>query len=302
MPEAQQNSPGRIGVWTLAFDAQPAARVRDAAAELEELGYGALWFGEVFGRDATSQAALLLDATERIVVASGIANIYLRHPLTMAAAERSLDEQHPGRFVLGLGGHRLAGTVNALGGYHLPYSDTPVSSMREYLNDLDKAPLSAPAATPPRRVLAALGPKMLGLAGEQAWGAHTYLVPPEHTAMARERMGSDAYLAVEQAVVLGSDAEHRRALAREHIAGYLHAPHQRNNMLRVGFDETDLADGGSDRLCDGIVTGGDVAAIAERVRAHFQAGADHVCLQVLNSTPDELPLAEWRELATIARQ
>ncbi|MGW5642727.1 TIGR03620 family F420-dependent LLM class oxidoreductase [Saccharopolyspora sp. NPDC003752] len=297
-----QHDPGRLGIWTFAFDPHPAARVRDAAAELEELGYGAVWFGEAFGRDAVSQAALLLDATKRIVVATGIANIYLRDPIAMAAAERSLGEQHPGRFVLGLGGHRVPSSPTALAGYRIPFSGKPVSSMRDYLDNLDEVPLNAAAAAvPPRRVLAALGPKMLDLAAERTWGAHTYFVPVSHTAMARERMGAAAYLAVEQPVVLDLDRDRARRTQREHVGGYLQAPHQRNNLLRLGFGEADLADGGSDRLVDAIVAGADIESIAERVRGHFQAGADHVCLQVLTATPGELPMSQWRELAALVQ-
>ncbi|WP_327149582.1 TIGR03620 family F420-dependent LLM class oxidoreductase [Nocardia sp. NBC_01329] len=292
----------RLGIWTFAFDPHPAARVRDAVAELEGLGYGAVWFGEAFGRDAVSQAALLLDATERIAVATGIANIYLRHPIAMAAAERSLGEQHPGRFVLGLGGHRVPASSTASAGSEIPFSGKPISSMREYLDSLEKVPLNAAAAQPPRRVLAALGPKMLDLAAERTRGAHTYFVPVSHTAMARERMGPDAYLAVEQAVVLDPDPERARRTQREHVGGYLLAPHQRNNLLRLGFDATDLADGGSDRLVDAIVAGGSIETIADRVRDHFRAGADHVCLQVLTATPGVLPLPEWRELASLIQE
>ncbi|GAA2782898.1 TIGR03620 family F420-dependent LLM class oxidoreductase [Saccharopolyspora taberi] len=296
-----QQSPGRLGIWTFAFDPQPAARVREAAAELEDLGYGALWFGEAFGRDAVSQAALLLGATERVVVATGIANIYFRDPITTAAAERSLGEQHPGRFVLGLGGHRVPASPNQLAGYRIPSSPRPLADMRDHLDALDRVPLSAAAPSlPPRRVVAALGPKMLDLSAERTWGAHTYLVPVAHTAMARERLGRNAFLAVEQHVVLDSDAGRARELARENVAGYLGAPHQVNNLRRLGFDDADFADGGSDRLVDAIAAAGDVDVIARRVREHLDAGADHVCVQVL--TPrGELPLPQWRELAAILR-
>jgi probable F420-dependent oxidoreductase len=295
-----QYDPGRLGIWTFAFDPQPAAVVRDAAAELDELGYGAIWFGEGFGRDAISQAALLLDATKRMVVATGIANIYLRHPMTMAAAERSLGEQHPGRFVLGLGGHRVPDVQLDWQGYRIPFSGRPVSGVRDYLKELDKVPLNAASDVPPRRLLAALGPKMLDLAAELTWGAHPYFVSVEHTAMARERMGSEAYLAVEQGVVLDSDPERVRELKRAHVSAYATAaPHQRANLLRLGFDETDFANGGSDRLADAIVAGGSLEAIAARVREHLDAGANHVCLQVLTDTPGELPLREWRELAAL---
>ncbi|MFC0110810.1 TIGR03620 family F420-dependent LLM class oxidoreductase [Kibdelosporangium aridum] len=291
-----QHDLGRLGIWTFGFDPHPAGKVRETAAELDELGFGAVWFGEAFGRDAVSQAALLLDATKRMVVATGIANIYLRHPMTMAAAERSLGEQHPGRFVLGLGGHRVPDVQLDWEGYRIPFSGRPVSGMRDYLVDLDKVPLNAASAARPRRLLAALGPKMLDLAAELTWGAHPYFVPVEHTAMARERMGPSAYLAVEQAVVLDPDPE----IKRGHVAAYVTAaPHHRANLMRLGFDESDFADGGSDRLVDALVPGRSLEAIAERVREHVDAGANHVCLQVLTSTPERLPVREWRELAAL---
>ncbi|ONI74625.1 LLM class F420-dependent oxidoreductase [Actinosynnema sp. ALI-1.44] len=294
-----QHDLGKLGIWTMALDAHPAAAVRAAAGELDELGYGALWYGEAFGRDAISQGALLLDATKRIVVASGIANMYVRHPMAMAAAERSLGEQHPGRFVLGLGGHRVPGPPLSLGGYRIPFSGKPVSGVRDYLDELDEVPLSGVAAVRPRRVLAALGPKMLDLAAERTWGAHTYFVPVSHTEMARQRMGAEAYLAVEQGVVLETDADRVREVQRAHIGPYMLAPHQLNNLRRLGFGDGDFADGGSDRLLDAVIAGGDLDVIAQRVRDHFDAGADHVCLQVMTATPGELPLREWRELAAL---
>nr|WP_225953522.1 TIGR03620 family F420-dependent LLM class oxidoreductase [Kibdelosporangium phytohabitans] len=290
---------GKLGIWTMAFDSHPASAVRDAAAELDELGYGTLWYGEAFGRDAVSQGALLLDATKRMVVASGIANMYVRHPLAMASAERSLGEQHPGRFVLGLGGHRVPGPPLMLGGFRIPFSGKPVSGVREYLDQLGEVPLIGAEAVRPRRVLAALGPKMLELAAELTWGAHTYFVPVEHTEMARKRMGSEAYLAVEQGVIVETDTARVREIQRIHLGPYALAPHQRNNLGRLGFGDEDFADGGSDRLLDAVIVGGDLDVIAQRVRDHFDAGADHVCLQVLTAKPGELPLREWRELAAL---
>ncbi|MCE7011327.1 TIGR03620 family F420-dependent LLM class oxidoreductase [Kibdelosporangium philippinense] len=287
---------GRLGIWTFAFDPHPAAVVRDAAAELDDLGFGAIWFGEAFGRDAVSQAALLLDATKRLVVATGIANIHLRDPIATAAAERSLGEQYPGRFVLGLGGHRVPGSRLDAAGYRIPFSGKPVSGMRDYLANLDKVPLNSASAERPRRVLAALGPRMLDLAAELTWGAHPYFVPVEHTVMARERMGPAAFLAVEQAVFLGGNEE----LKREHVGAYVAgAPHHRANLLRLGFDETDFEGGGSDRLVDALVVGGSLEAIAKRVDEHLAAGADHVCLQVLTAEKGVMPLREWRELAVL---
>ncbi len=269
-----------LGIWTF-LDNAPIAAVREAAAEVEALGFDMLWFGEYAGRDAFTQAALLLAATSTLKVATGIARFDVRAAASAEAASRSLGEAFPGRFVLGLGGHRPGAR--------------PVAALREYLDEMDKAELLIPQPSPrPRRVLAALGPKMLDLAASRTDGAHPYFVPPEHTAAARERLGPDAYLAVEQAVVL----EPGTSLAREHVGTYIQlAEHHRANLRRLGFTEADLADGGSDRLVTSLVAVGE-EQIATRIQAHRDAGADHVCLQVLSPTPG-LPLAAWRRLATL---
>jgi probable F420-dependent oxidoreductase len=296
---------GRLGVWTFAFDGHPHAEVADAAAELDALGYGAVWFGEAFGRDALTQSAHLLAATRRIVVAAGIANVYLRSAFTLAAAERSLAEAYPGRFVLGLGGHRAKDQPLVRGFEHLaqPGSRGALTDLRAYLDAMDSAPLQgiAPAARSPR-VLAALGPKLLELAAERTWGAHPYFVPVEHTARARELMGPGPVLAVEQAVVLSSDPAEVLAVARQHVGGYLGmAKHQVDNLRRLGFGDADLTGGGSSRLVDALVVGGDLGTIAKRVQEHLDAGADHVCVQVLtaDSSVPRIPLKEWREIVTI---
>ncbi|MFI6902108.1 TIGR03620 family F420-dependent LLM class oxidoreductase [Nonomuraea sp. NPDC050394] len=291
---------GRIGVWTFAFDGRPAAEVREAAAEIEELGYGTLWFGEGFGRDSVSQSWLLLSATRRMTVAAGIANVALRDPISMAAAERAINEAYPGRYVLGLGGHRISDEPIRMDGYSIPSKGKAVASMSAYLDAMDAIPLvSAASPYPPRRVLAALGPKMLALAAGRTLGAHPYFVPVEHTARAREAMGPDALLAVEQAVVLDTDVSRAREVAREHVGFYARAaPHQIASLRRLGFGEDEISQVG-DRLVDAIVAYGDLAAIEKRVRGHFDAGADHVCLQVLTARPGEMPRAEWRELAAL---
>jgi probable F420-dependent oxidoreductase len=293
---------GRIGIWTFAFEGQPAGRVREAAAEIEELGYGAIWFGEAFGRDTVGQAWLLLSATRRIVVAAGIANILLRDPIAMAAAERTLGEAFPGRYVLGLGGHRVDDTIVEMDGYPLPARGKAVTTVRAYLDAMDAVPAHSAVPDPaPRRVLAALGPKMLQLAAERAWGAHPYFVSVDHTARARAIMGPDAFLGVEQAVVLDTDLDRAREVATAHVAGYTTmAPHQQANMRRLGFGDDDLL-GPSRRLVDAIVAYGDVETIVKRVRQHLDAGADHVCLQVLTADPAELPMSPWRELGPAMR-
>lgn len=298
----QRDGLGRVGIWTFAFDGQPAGRVREAAAEIEELGYGAIWFGEAFGRDSVGQAWLVLGATRRIAVASGIANIAFRDPIATAGAERTLGEAFPGRYLLGLGGHR-AGDAGELDGYAMPPVGRPVPMMRAYLDAMDAVPVhGVPADPAPRRVLAALGPRMLELAAERTWGAHPYFVPVEHTVRARRIMGPDAFLGVEQAVVLDTDPARAREIARAHVRGYVQAAeHQRASVRRLGYgddDQTGGPGGGpSDRLVDAIVAHGDVDAIRARVREHLDAGADHVCVQVLTADPAELPQEQWRELA-----
>ncbi|MGW1603057.1 TIGR03620 family F420-dependent LLM class oxidoreductase [Streptomyces eurythermus] len=301
MTDDPSATPGRVGLWTFAFEGQPAGRVRESAAEIEELGYGALWYGEAFGRDAVGQAWLLLSATRRITVASGIANIAFREPITTAAAARTLGEAFPGRYVLGLGGHRVDDTVHEVDGYPVPARGRAVTTMRSYLEAMDASPAHGPIPAPaPRRLLAALGPKMLKLAAERTWGAHTYFVTVEHTARARRTMGPDAFLAVEQAVVLDRDLDRAREVAAAHVAGYLAmAPHQEANVRRLGYGDEDIVGGPSRRLVDAIVAYGDAEAIHRRVREHFEAGANHVCLQVLTAVPGRLPRQEWRELAPV---
>jgi probable F420-dependent oxidoreductase len=286
---------GPIGIWTAQLDYQPAAKVKEAAAELEQLGFGAIWFPEAVGREALTNAALLLGATRRIVIATGIANIYARDAVTMAAGQKTLAEAYPGRFLLGLGVSHIP-LVEQLRGHSY---GKPVASMRAYLDGMDQAPYRAvPPGMNPIRVLAALGPQMLRLAAERAQGAHPYFVPPEHTERARKILGSDRLLAVEQAVVLESDAAKAREIARVHTSRYLALPNYVNNLRRLGFSEEDLAGSGSDRLVDAIVVWGDMNAITDRIRAHQSAGANHVCLQVLPPDPQALPMPQWRELAS----
>ena len=284
-----------IGIWTAQLDYQPAAKAREAAAELEQLGFGAIWFPESTGREALTNAALLLSATSRIVIATGIANIYARDPVTVAGGQQTLAEAYPKRFLLGLGVSHIP-LVERVRGHSY---GKPVASMRAYLDGMDRAPYRAvPPSVSPVRVLAALGPQMLRLAAERAGGAHPYFVPPEHTARAREILGSDRLLAVEQAVVLETDAAKAREIARAHTFRYLALPNYVNNLRRLGFGDADVVDSGSDRLVDAIVAWGDMTAVINRVRAHQSAGADHVCIQVLPQDPQALPMPQWREVAT----
>jgi probable F420-dependent oxidoreductase len=285
---------GKIGIWTAAFEHQPASKAQEAIAELEELGYGAVWYSESSGREAFTQAGLLLAATSRMVVATGIANIYGRDPLTMSSGQKTLSEAYPSRFLLGLGVSHIP-LVERLRGH--TYTK-PIEKMASYLDAMDAAPYSSVAPTSTSRVLAALGPKMLQLAAKRTDGAHPYNVSPEHTSMARQLMGKGPLLCPEQAVVLETNPTKAREIARAFLAMYLGLPNYTNNFLRLGFTEEDCKNGGSDRLIDAIIAWGDLATISQRIRAHQSAGADHVCIQVLTANPKSLPSREWRELAT----
>lgn len=286
--------PGRIGIWTGTLDGQPIARAQEAVAELETLGYGAVWIPEAVGREALAHATLLLAGGEGIVVATGIANLWARDAMAMAAGHKTITSAYPDRFLLGIGvSHGPA--VERLRGHQY---ERPLSTMRAYLDAMDAAVyLAAPPPVAPVRVLAALGPRMLALAAERAAGAHPYFVPVEHTAVAREALGSGPFLAPEQAVVLETDPERARSIARAHMSIYLGLPNYTNNLRRLGFGDDDLTGGGSDRLVDAIVGWGDVDAISSRVQDHLDAGADHVCIQALEDDPQALPTRSWRELA-----
>jgi probable F420-dependent oxidoreductase len=287
---------GRTGIWTHALDMQPVGRAQELVGELESLGYGAVWVPEAVGREALSWSALLLCGSEGIVVATGIANLWARDAMAMAAGHKTLTAAAPDRFLLGIGvSHQPA--VEGLRGQKY---ERPVATMRAYLDAMDSALFFAsPPPVEPVRVLAALGPKMLALAAERASGAHPYFVPPEHTARAREALGPDRLLAPEQAVVLETDPSTAREVARSHMATYLGLPNYTNNLRRLGWSEEDLAPPGSDRLVDAIVAWGDEEQVVRRVAEHRAAGADHVCLQVLDPDPRAVPLEGWRRLAPI---
>ncbi len=290
----EPNDLGKVGLWTFALDLQPAAAARETAAEIEELGYGAIWIPEAVGREPLVHSTLLLSATERLVLATGIASIYARDAMTAAAGQFALEEAFPGRFVLGLGVSHQPMVEGVRGHVY----DKPLTAMRRYLDGMDSAIYAAArGSTPPRRVLAALGPKMLELAAQRTAGAHPYLVPVEHTPIARAALGDGPLLCPEQAAVLSTDPAEARAIARTHLAIYLGLPNYANNWRRLGFTEDDLADGGSDRLVDALVVWGTVDDVRARVQAHLDAGADHVAVQLLPAEPTALPLDGWRELA-----
>jgi len=287
---------GRVGLWTSALDALEVPAARDQVAELDAQGWGALWFGEAYGREAFTAAQLYLGASERLVVATGIASIYGRDAVAANGAARTLEAAFPGRFVLGLGVSH-APLVERMRGHAY---GRPVAAMRDYLDALDGAPYAAAGsvAAPPR-VLAALGPRMLELARERAQGAHPYLVTPEHTAQARAALGPDALLAVEQAVVLGEDVDEWRRRAHWHLEIYTGLPNYRASWERQGFSAADDAvRGGSERLKQAMVVRGP-DAIRARVAEHLDAGATHVCLQVLGSEVTDVPTEDWRRLADV---
>jgi probable F420-dependent oxidoreductase len=285
---------GRVGLWTFLLDQHPTPRVREVAREIEAMGWPTLWRPESSGRDVLISASVLLEATSKLIVASGIAQIYARHPVTMVAAQKTLFEAHEGRFLLGLG---VAHAPSVEGIRKLEYK-TPYSDMVAYLRAMVEAPFMAvePATRPPT-VLAALGPRMLRLSAEAADGAHPYFTTPEHTAMARGIMGDGPLLAPEQMVVIDTDLERARSVARAGMARYLRLPNYTNNLLRCGFTQSDI-DNVTDRLVDRIVACGDLEVTMGRVQEHFDAGADHVCIQVLVADNDlDVTMEQWRLLA-----
>ncbi|SNQ50194.1 LLM class F420-dependent oxidoreductase [Frankia canadensis] len=286
---------GRIGIWSMDLERQPLAAARQAVAELDELGFPTLWIPEAVGKEVMSHAALLLTASDRIIVATGIANLWARDATAMANAQRTLTEGFPERFLLGVGvshGPTVANRGHA--------QTSPLQATREYLAAMDAAVYAGASTDAPlRRVLAALGPRMLDLAAELTAGAHTYTVPVEHTAVARKRLGEGPLLIPEQKVVLVSDPSEARRIARRNLGRGLRLPNYANNLRRLGFTDDDLAERGSDRLIDALVAWGDLDAVRRRVDEHLDAGADHVALQVLVEDPKALPLREWRELAAL---
>jgi probable F420-dependent oxidoreductase len=284
---------GRVGIWSFALQTHPAADERSIVAAYESMGYRATWYPESVGsKEALSHAALLLEGGERMVVATGIANIYARDPMAMANGAATLAEAYPGRFVLGIGVSH-APSVEQRGSIY----GRPIERMRAYLDAMEAVDYRGPAPVRPAPlVLAALGPRMLELAAERADGAHPYFVPVEHTRLAREQLGPSPVLAVEQAAVLDTDRRRSREVARAFAARYLATANYANNLRRLGWRDEDLAGRGSDRLIDAVVAQGSAATIAARVREHFDAGADHVCIQLRAVDPTDPSLEGYREL------
>lgn len=288
---------GRVGLWSADFDLQPMTKAQEAIAEVEEMGYSAVWVPEAVLREPFASTALLLSATKKLVLATGIASLHARTAQTMNAGWKTVTEAFPDRFVLGIGVSH-APMVN---GVHKGAYDKPYSTMVEYLNAMDSGLYFSPApTTTPRRVLAALGPKMLKLAAERADGAHPYFTPAEHTAFARTTMGSRAFLAPEVAVVLETDATKAREIARGYMKTYTGLPNYANNLKRFGFEHDEIVDQ-NDRLVDAIVGWGSTDTVVARIKEHFDAGADHVCIQVLTDATGTLPMRQWRELAEATR-
>jgi probable F420-dependent oxidoreductase len=260
---------GRLGVWT-STDRLDAAGLKSLLKTVEGLGYSALWYPESRGYESMALGGFLLANSSKLIIGSSIANIYARDAFTAKRGLATLNALHGGRFILGLGVSHIP-MVEGLRGHRY---DKPVPAMRAYLDGMDKAGTEDLPV-----VLAALGPKMLGLAAARTRGAVPYNVTPEHTAEAAKILGPGKILAMEQKVCVETDKAKARALGRAELARYMTLPNYRNNWLRLGFTEAELEGGGSDRFIDAMVISGDAAAVKQGLRAHFAAGATHVCIQ-----------------------
>jgi probable F420-dependent oxidoreductase len=273
----------------------PTPDLRRAVAEIEEMGFGTIWIGEAIGREPFAAAAIILEATSHITVATGIANIWVRDAMAMMNGGRTLAEAWPNRFVLGIGVSH-APLVSARGHQY----ERPLTAMRAYLDAMEKAPYRGPAPNSPAPiVLAALGLKMLQLARERSTGAHPYFVPVEHTREARNILGKDRLLAPEQAVVFAKTRAVARVPGDIYMRTYLSLENYRQNLVRLGLPEDELTPPGSDRVFDAMVAWGDDQEIARRVRLHHEAGADHVAVNVITPTPERAPTADLRRLAPL---
>ncbi len=271
---------GEFGVWTT-YRAIGEENAGEAAKLVEDLGFGTFWLG---GSPQLPALGPLLEATERIVVATGILNVWASEPDRVASDFAELDARFPGRVLLGIGiGHPEATS----------HYTRPLAAMQSFLDGLDAATAPVPRT---RRCLAALGPKMLKLSAERSLGTHTYFVSVAHTRAARRALGETPILAPELACVLDDDTESARARARAYAAMYLGLRNYTNNLLNHGFSDHDIANGGSDQLIDAIIPHGGAGEIAAAARQHLSAGADHVCLQTVGV--DGIPRSEWTALAS----
>lgn len=285
---------GKLGVFCFTDPLTPV-QLTELAQHTERLGYTALWYPEVLSYESFALGSFLLHQTTTLIIATGIANIYARDAITAKQGQHTLATLSGGRFLLGLGVSHVPLVEDARGHQY----KKPVATMRAYLDAMDKATAMAPPLQePPPTVLAALGPQMTALAAARTAGALPYNVTPAHTARARAIVGPDKWLCVEQKVLLLTDPTRARQVARQTMAFYMPLANYRNNWLRLGFSEADLADGGSDRFLDAMVAWGDTAALQQRVQDHFDAGASHVCIQTLH--PDGHPLPDWDALAALA--
>jgi probable F420-dependent oxidoreductase len=281
---------GKVGIWSRELRYHPDRGARAAAAaEVEDLGYTAIFIPDA-GGNVLGEIAHLLAATRRIPLVTGVLNIWMHDPADVSRRWADLASRFGPRFLLGLGSSHAPLVQSAGRGPYL----RPYSRMVGYLDALDTATASVPTAD---RMLAALGPRMLSLARDRAGAAHPYLVPPEHTAFARQILGEGPVLAPEQAVILESDGQRGHELARAFVCDYLTLPNYVRNLRRLGFGDDDFAGHGSDRLVNALVVHGDEEVIAARIRAHHDAGADHVCIYVVGGSDETLPLGAWRRLA-----
>ena len=291
---ARIDFPSRIGVWW-ASDTWAMPEAQAVARDIEAMGYGSLFLPETVAKECLTESAAFLAATERLVVGTGIANIHVRIPSAAEAGARTLAALYPGRFVLGLGVSHAPLVEYGMGGTY----EKPLATMRSYLAKMAAVSDAIEPGSSAPKLLAALGPKMIELSGAQADGAHPYLVLPSATATTREILGPDKWIVSEQAVVVGGDDAEQLRRAHEHLNVYSGLPNYRNSWLRQGFDETDLVRGGSERLARALVGMGSVESAAAAVRAHLDAGADHVVIQVLGETPVSDPRPGLRELAAV---
>jgi probable F420-dependent oxidoreductase len=287
---------GKVGIWFF-LDGMNAADSVAFAQNVEKLGYGAMWIPEAVGREPFAHSAYLAAHTEKVVFATGIANIYARDPITMSAASKTVAEVSGGRFLLGIGVSHKPLVLNLRGHNY----DKPYSFMKEYLPKMKGALYLAPAPKEPVPVvLAALHPKMLALAAAEANGTHTYFVPPEHTAKARAQIGPNAMLCAAQAVILETDATKARKAARDYMKTYVpRLPNYTNNLKALGWADSEFENGCSDRLVDAIVAWGNEEKIRDRIDAHLRAGASHVCILPLRA--DGAPQPDMRTVQAFAQ-
>ena len=293
-PPVLESLRGTVGLWTWTHETVPPSQAGDVAALAETLGFTSMFIPEAFGREPLVSASLLLAGTSSLVVGTSIASIWARDAMAAANGARTLSSVSGDRFILGLGVSHKPMVERARGHSY----DRPLAAMKSYLDAIEAASMLAPeGSVRPTRTIAALGPAMLEVAATKADGAMPYLVTPEHTAMAREALGPDSFLIVEQAVALTNDEEDFRERASAHLHTYTGLPNYTNNWRRLGFSDEDFIPGGSTRLQDALVVRGDEAAVHEQVAKHQAAGADHVCLQVLGKNAFEVPTDDWTRLA-----